>query len=120
MTVCHTDGQHVARQEFDNDKDRPRWPEEVMQIKHTIENINVEHDVDDRPPLCGSWLKMVDQFRDRWCPVGEDGKAPLDVKCVVWSAQDGLGVERTQWHNNDGWFSLLMLALVAEAAVVSS
>ena len=111
--VIHcTDGQHISEQEFMSEDEGPLWLAEVKEIKDMITNINNMGEAQDRPVLCGSWLKMASKFQEKWCR-GGDRQIPLNVKCAVWSVQEGIGVQRSTWSENNGMEAMMEAVMTA-------
>ena len=99
-TFYLTGPNHQEQHTFANAEEAAAWDAAVMSLKDESKAVfdrrmAVGAITDDIRTLYDNWMANVKAFRDRF---GED-HVPSDIKWALNSAEEGLGVEVTQWTN---------------------
>ena len=99
ITLLYTTGLHQELYTFTSLSEKNRWEAEVMAIKAESSAAFNKKSSDglttEVRTLYNNWMARVISFKDLY----NENRTPMDIKWALNSAQEALGLEKTQWEN---------------------
>ena len=97
VTALYTTGIHEEVVTFDTDEERVSWNSGVQKIKAESAALFERREAEGLTPqiraLYVEWMKGIKAFKEAF---GEN-RVPQDIKWALNTAEEGLGIEVTQW-----------------------
>ena len=99
VNLLYTTGLHQEVYSFNDTHEKNAWEAEVFAIKQesaaAFEKKQTEGLTTEVRTLYDNWMAHIISFKDQY----SERKSPMGIKWALNSAQEALGLEKTQWEN---------------------